>query len=152
MSNLRAFNEKFEFNGVIYPKITLQMIFDLAWKEFIVNEANPCVDKLGLCAYDNRKGGRCAIGLAIPPDHPALYNRSSFAGLVKKFPGIWGIDVLNLDPKVQDRFQLALHDIYVPRDSENPCKVKWSAPLATRKMAYENVARALGLTIPPSGE
>lgn len=130
-------------------KITLQHIFNLAWKEFIVNEGKPSTrGQTDTCMYLNDEGRKCAVGLALPDGHPAHKSKYSFPNLVINYPELFDKSIIELDMggSIEMRslkyFQYDLHDRLIDGDGN------WKYSLDERKEKYINVAKTYGLVVP----
>lgn len=121
-------------------KITLQQIFDLAWKEFIENGGPPSTDGIN-CLYLSPDGHKCAVGLAIPDGHPAQKSKLSFDGLVNDYPELFDESIINMCSTNLYMFQQALHDAYV-QDG------KWECGLEYRRRHYIELAGKYLLKVP----
>lgn len=137
-------------------EITLQDIFDKAWQAFIVENKLPALmiheDKgYVLCCYDDGNGNSCAVGLALPKDHPARKRTTSFASMVYAYPELFARSVTSytwtiLGYETLDNFQRDLHDGMVDYDTMN-----WSEEfqdVENRKNRYLEVAKEFNLKVP----
>lgn len=123
-------------------KITAQMVFDLAWQKFIVEQAPPAVIydtkcNAYVCCYLTNDGKKCAIGLSIPDGHEIQYSGQNLYGLVDYFPELF--DMKDTELIIQCR----LHDGLI-----NSFNGKWDRTLEERKQKYKECAELLNLTIP----
>lgn len=144
------------FLGVVrMSKITLQMIFDLAWNHFIVGDGKPAVsvrsytsegEPLGSCSYLDEAGNKCAVGLALPEGHAVQHFQGVFSDLVLEAPELFADDVLDMGPSDLDSFQMALHDNLVCL--KGPGIGGWDSTEEARENSYRNTAKFYGLTIP----
>ncbi len=123
-------------------KITLQSIFNKAWKHFIAGNGKPAANEHGHCAYCLPNGRKCAIGLSSPvtmnnPDAPA--ENVVFSSIVNNMPSLFAKN-LYLQGDL-DFFQASLHD-------NLQRKGRWEAPKRDRRAAYIAVAKEYGLKVP----
>lgn len=134
--------------------ITAQDIFNAAWQAFIIEGKPPAVEPSPtrrhqyVCRYQTPRGHRCAIGLVIPDDHPALTCLGPFSDVVNGYPELWDEALINNDPPGPhyidlNDFQAGLHDNLVDFATG-----EWKATPEERRTQYEAVAAAYNLTIP----
>jgi hypothetical protein len=123
-------------------KITLQKIFDLAWQAFIIEDKPPSFIVGSGCKYDDGKGNRCAVGLALPEHFDFLYN-GVFANLINKWPDMFHESVFDNEATKLNNFQKRLHDILV-----NPYDGSWRYSNKERMEYYLLLAEDYNLTIP----
>lgn len=124
--------------------ITLQQIFNKAWTQFIEKNDLPATNDVGLAKYLDHQGRRCAVGLCLPDDHPALHSGRRLSSLVKTYPALFSKQVRLMDPKRLDEFQRCLHDDLVEIGDSNT----WKYDLDNRRQIYRNVASMYGLKVP----
>lgn len=124
--------------------ITLQQIFNKAWEAFIVNNDLPATSDVGLAKYEDGAGRRCAVGLCLPDDHPALRSGRRLSSLVKTYPALFAKSVRLMDPKRLNEFQRNLHDDLCEAGEANT----WRYDLDARRQIYINVASMFGLRVP----
>lgn len=137
-------------------KITLQMIFNATWQAFIIENRSPCRTSEG-CRYSLPNGTACAVGLALPLDHPSREFTNGFSMLVSKYPELFDDEIILLNethPHKLLAFQRRLHDSlceikYVKLDGEyHEIGPVWEKTHEERKSIYRDVAKDFGLTIP----
>lgn len=71
--------------------ITNQELVRRVIDHFIVQENHPGWSPPGECRYETPEGHCCAIGIFLPPGHPARLFLGSLYMLVERFPDIGGI-------------------------------------------------------------
>ncbi len=127
-------------------KITLQKIFDLAWQAFIIEDQPPSLGNIA-CLYEDSRGNRCAVGLALPKSHNALLFKGGFEALVDAWPELFDEHIQALaksdiaDPL--NKLQSRLHDKWVNLDDGG-----WKGNKQDRMNEYLKVTEDYNLTIP----
>lgn len=133
-------------------KITLQKIFDLAWQAFIIEDRPPAYGRIAEddpaqgCLYDDGKGNKCAVGLALPTNGECNKYIGSFGHLVEEHPELFDHSVLQVSFNALNSFQKRLHDNFVCR--WGPDKGTWLFNKEERMEFYLKVAEDYKLTIP----
>ena len=122
--------------------ITLQDLFDAAWRAFIVEDKPPAVTRIG-CHYLTPDGSKCAVGLVLPEGHPAQRRTERFSVLVRTYPKLWADDVRSMPDVVLNQLQRALHD-----DLAHTGRPEWASGRATREAVYRDIAAEYRLTVP----
>lgn len=141
--------------------ITLQDIFNAAWKHFVEQDNPPAVNRLGdnnyTCTYLTGDGRKCAVGLCIPDGHVAQQCICGFSDLIDinkdLFPTehakLHAGDTTGAWPSEHGKysnFQGMLHDSMVDLYT-GKWKSKYSTP-DKRRANYIEAASRFHLTIP----
>jgi len=116
--------------------VTLQEIFDICWKHFVVNFSPLSVSSSGnQCLYRSPEGNKCAIGLVIDDSDyiPEIESKSAS----KAFEMI-GYEC-DVDDNTLNLAQERLHDDILVDDPDDPKQ---------RKFAYREFAKEHNLKIP----
>lgn len=133
-----------------FKPLSLQNLFDNAWKAFIIGDAKPAFDKVlnyygdedTVCRYLDGDGNKCAIGVSLPDGHPSQNYTKGFGILTEDYPELFDDYVKSLSMIQRNIFQQDLHDFLFDIDTlEFP-------PKEEMKKAYIKVAEKFGLTIP----
>lgn len=133
-----------------FKPLSLQDLFDNAWKAFIIGDAKPAFDKVlnrygdeeTTCRYLDGDGNKCAIGVSLPDGHSSQDYNKGFGALVNDYPELFDDSVKSLSVVRLSIFQQDLHDmLFNPNTLEFP-------PKEEMKKAYIKVAEKFGLTIP----
>lgn len=133
-----------------FKPLSLQELFDNAWKAFIIGDAKPAIKKIinqygdeeVRCCYLDDNGNKCAIGVSLPDGHPSQSYISGFGLLTKHYPELFDISVKSLSMIQRSLFQQDLHDLLFNIDTlEFP-------PKEEMKQIYIKVAERFNLTIP----
>lgn len=133
-----------------FKPLSLQDLFDNAWKAFIIGDAKPAFDKVlnrygdeeTTCRYLDGDGNKCAIGVSLPDGHSSQDYNKGFGALVNDYPELFDDSVKSLSVVRLSIFQQDLHDmLFNPNTLEFP-------PKEEMKKAYIKVAEKFCLTIP----
>lgn len=134
-------------------KITLQTIFNKAYRHFVLKKGKPCAlnhkskisgNPVFQCRYKWR-GRKCAIGLALPEGHPSQKSQCPLDNLVDKWPELFSDDIVKLreaNNLALARFQSDLHDTHINKDT-----LDWKEGVDL-KQQYLKVAEDFNLTVP----
>lgn len=134
-----------------FKPLSLQDLFDNAWRVFIIGDAKPAFNKVvneyygneeTVCRYLDDNGNKCAIGVSLPDGHPSQNYTKGFGLLVNNYPELFDDSVKSLSVIRLSIFQQDLHDVLFDLNTlEFP-------PKEEMKKAYIKVAEKFGLTIP----
>lgn len=95
-------------------KITLQDIFDKAWKKFVVECGGPSTNNGTTCMYRTTVDNEvryCAVGLALSDEQiNQIKGNPDFPALCEYYPQWFDIDRQSLNSYRLSRFQIRLHD------------------------------------------
>jgi len=95
-------------------KITLQDIFDKAWRKFVVECGKPATSDGDTCLYKVTVDGEvrnCAVGLALSEEQISkIIGNPDFPALCEYYPQWFDIDRQSLNSYRLSRFQIRLHD------------------------------------------
>lgn len=124
-------------------KITLQMIWDAAFKEFILLNNPPAAEQIFEggnyhCRYTTRDGRHCAVGLVLPEEYPLSEMMDT---LVDKIPDWFDESVLTQSDL--SCFQTQLHDVMV-----NDKTGKWTYSRKERWVLYMITANEFKCKLP----
>lgn len=128
-----------------FQPITLQRVFDAAWKKFIVEKGEPAYEispRSSGCAYLTPDGRKCAIGLLIPDGHPAQRARVWVSSLYEIHPELFPSE--RFDDRLRSA-QMALHDSHT---GFSLGRVTWDSSLEDRRTIYLAFAKQHQLTVP----
>jgi hypothetical protein len=133
-----------------FKRISLQPMFDKAWKRFVVEKRRPGFSG-GICSYRSmrEKGGhteecRCAVGWSLPNIPAILERQVGLPSLVEAYPFLFEKDLVYLEhkSKVLHDIQYRLHDKCVSKaDGE------WYSDVDLSKV-YREFAEEFGLKVP----
>ncbi len=115
-------------------KLTLQNVFDRAWKWFVVEGHPQSIEKGSTsCLYRGPKGAKCAIGICIPDK---MYN--------KEMEGEAVDDLYESFPEVKKLFACklkSLMDFQQVHDADNYYKFEWKEVIEERLRKYGLIHR-----------
>lgn len=120
--------------------ITLQQIFNAAWKHFIIGNGKPAYNpENDLCLYEDEKGNKCAVGLKLPKKY--RLDNISFPNLVDKYPSLFSHNLRLQGYNKLNYFQAQLHDALQVNG-------KWNYTKKDRRKQYKKIAKEFNLKIP----
>ena len=119
--------------------ITLQELFNIGWKHFVLDNAPLSVNDNGECMYRGKNGAKCFIGLVISDEMAKKYEEVSAETICRDNPSLF--DENSISPEILGNAQYSLHDVFALYDGDEDTK-------EYREEAYRDFAVRYNLTIP----